>query len=91
MGTQAEEKRLLLRRAFMWAGGILAGLWRGNRNTHGSLRGLNVCTESTKGRQLMALTPAVPWRHGVGTRLLFLPYGPSPPPLPLARCASAVI
>lgn len=26
MGTQAEEGWVLLRRAFMWAGGILAGL-----------------------------------------------------------------
>lgn len=65
----------------MWAGGILAGLRGGNRNTHDSLRGVNVCAGSATGRQLMALTTAVPWRRGVGERLLFLPRGPSPPAL----------
>lgn len=91
MGAQAEEGRDLLRRAFVWAGGILARLQGGNRNTHDSLRGLNVCTGSTMGRRLMALTPVVPWRHKVGKRLLFLPYGPSTPALLLVLRAPAVI
>jgi hypothetical protein len=60
-------------------------------NTCDSLRGLNVCAGSTTGRQLRVLTPAVSWRHGVGKRLLFLLYGPSPPTLLLGLPASTVI